>query len=123
MILIVDDNTEVRRMIRNLVEDLETDFCECSDGAEALSVYQKNSPDWVFMDVQMKKMDGLTATRQIKNSFPKAKVIILTNHSDEKTRRAAIDAGASAFVGKENLFELREIITDKNKKPWFKKDK
>lgn len=123
MILIVDDNTEVRRMIRNLVEDLETDFCECSDGSEALSAYQENSPDWVFMDVQMKQMDGLTATRQIKESYPKAKVVILTNHSDNKTKQAAIDAGASAFVGKENLIALREIIIDKDTRSWFKKDK
>ena len=121
MILIVDDNNEVRRMIRNLVEDLETDFCECNDGVQALSAYQENSPDWVLMDVQMKEMDGLTATRQIKDAFPKAKVIILTNHSDVKTRQAAIEAGASAFVGKENLFALREIITDKTRISWFKK--
>jgi len=121
MILIVDDNNQVRRMIRNLVEDLETDFCECDDGAQALSAYQENHPDWVFMDVQMKEMDGLTATRQIKNAFPKARVIILTNHSDAKTEQAAIEAGASAFVGKENLIALREIIIDKNTISWFKK--
>lgn len=121
MILIVDDNNQVRRMIRNLVEDLETDFCECEDGVQALSAYQENHPDWVLMDVQMKEMDGFTATRQIKNTFPEAKVIILTNHSDAKTKQAAIDAGASAFVGKENLFALREIIIDKNTISWFKK--
>lgn len=123
MILIVDDNNEVRRMIRNLVEDLETEFCECDDGAQALSAYQENMPDWVFMDVQMKEMDGLTATRQIKESFPKAKVVILTNYSDAKTQKAAIDAGASAFVGKENLFALREIIIDNDARSWFKGNK
>lgn len=121
MILIVDDNNEVRRMIRNLVEDLETEFFECSDGVQALSAYQENSPDWVLMDVQMKEMDGLTATRQIKESFPEAKVIILTNHSDAKTKQAAIDAGASGFVGKENLIALREIIIDSDTRSWFKK--
>jgi len=121
MILIVDDNKEVRRMIRNLVEDLDADFCECNDGVQALSAYQKNSPDWVLMDVQMKEMDGLTATRQIKSTFPEAKVIILTNHSDAKTKQAAIEAGASGFVGKENLFALRDIIIDKNTISWFKK--
>ena len=108
-------------MIRNLVEDLETEFCECEDGAEALSAYRANMPDWVLMDIQMKEMDGLTATRQIKESFPKAKVIILTNHSDAKTKQAAIDAGANAFIGKENLITLREIIIDKKVISWFKK--
>jgi CheY-like chemotaxis protein len=113
MILIVDDNNQVRRMIRNLVEDLDVDFCECEDGSEALSAYRENHPDWVLMDVQMKEMDGLTATRQIKSFFPKAKVIILTNHSDAKTRQAAMDAGASEFVGKENLIALRDIIINR----------
>lgn len=121
MILIVDDNNQVRKMIRNLVEDLETDFCECDDGAQALSAYQENLPDWVLMDVQMKEMDGLTATRQIKKSFPDAKVIILTNYADVKTQKAAFEAGASGFVGKENLTALREIIRDKKKTSWFKK--
>lgn len=121
MLLIVDDNKQVRRMIRNLVEDLDTEFCECEDGAQALTMYRENLPDWVLMDVHMKEMDGLTATRQLKKAFPKAKVIILTNFTDDKTRRAAIDAGASAFVPKENLFELRNLITDQTRLPWFRK--
>ncbi len=111
MLLIVDDNKQVRRMIRNLVEDLETEFCECADGSEALSAYRKNLPDWVLMDVQMKEMDGLTATRQIKSFFPKAKVIILTNHTDAKTRQAAMDAGAFAFCDKDDLMSLRGLIS------------
>lgn len=121
MLLIVDDNKQVRRMLRNLVEDLDTEFCECEDGKQALSIYHKIQPDWVLMDVHMKEMDGLTATRQIKTAYPKAKVIILTNYADDKTCQAAKDAGASAFVPKENLYELREIITNKIRIPWFKK--
>lgn len=99
-------------MIRNLVEDLDTEFCECEDGAQALSVYRENMPDWVLMDVQMKEMDGLTATRQIKSFFPQAKVIILTNHTDAKTRQAATDAGANGFCGKEDLMSLRDLISN-----------
>jgi CheY-like chemotaxis protein len=115
MLLIVDDNKQVRRMIRSLVEDLETEFCECEDGSQALSAYRECSPDLVLMDVQMKEMDGLTATRQIKKAFPDAKVIILTNYTDAKTRQAATDAGANCFCDKEDLTSLRGLIAANKK--------
>lgn len=110
MLLIVDDNKQVRRMIRSLVEDLDGEIFECADGAEAVSACEDRQPDWVLMDVQMEKMDGLTATRKIKNFFPQTKVVIVTNHADAKTRQAASDAGASAFLCKDNLMSLRELI-------------
>lgn len=110
MLLIVDDNKQVRRMIRSLVEDLETEFCECDDGAQVLSAYEEFQPDWVLMDVAMKQTDGLTATKQIKAIFPAAKIIIVTNYTDAKTRAAAMDAGASAFCGKDDLMGLRSLL-------------
>ena len=113
MLLIVDDNKQVRRMIRSLVEDLDGDICECADGAEAVSACEVRQPDWILMDVQMKPMDGLTATRQIKRFFPETKIVIVTNHADQKTRQAATDAGANAFLSKDNMMSLRELIGDK----------
>jgi len=110
MLLIVDDNKQVRRMIRSLVEDLETEFCECEDGADALAAYREYQPDLVLMDVAMKNVDGLTATRQIKSFFPKAKVVIVTNHTDAQTHQAALAAGAVAFLGKDDLGALRGMI-------------
>lgn len=114
MVLIVDDNEQVRRMIRSLIEDIATKVCECEDGCEAFSLYEKNLPDWVLMDVAMKSVGGLEAARQIKSVFPKAKIIIVTNFNDAKTRNAAFAAGACAFLNKENLFELRELIGKTN---------
>jgi CheY-like chemotaxis protein len=110
MLLIVDDNSQVRRMIHNLIEDLESEIYECEDGEQALSAYVEHQPDWVLMDVRMKRVDGLTATRQIKRIFPAAKIIIVTNHTDRKIRQAAKDAGACAFVSKDNLIGLRDLI-------------
>jgi CheY-like chemotaxis protein len=110
MLLIVDDNFQVRRMIRSLVEDLDADIRECADGAEAISACGEERPDWVLMDVNMKPVDGLTATRQIKKFFPETRVVIVTDHSDPKTRNAAFAAGANGFLGKENLLRLRDLI-------------
>lgn len=57
MILIVEDNSQVRRMIRSLIEDLDSEFCECEDGAEALAAFQLHRPNWVLMDLAMRRLD------------------------------------------------------------------
>lgn len=110
MLLIVDDNQKMRRMIRSLVEDLDAEIGECADGAAAVASCQTRQPDWILMDVQMQPMDGLTATRKIKSFFPDMKICIVTNHADQKTRQAATEAGANAFLSKDNLMDLRELI-------------
>src|SRR5207248_1379862 len=61
-VLIVDDNQQVRRMIRALIEDIVDEFIECEDGSRALGAYWSLRPDWVLMDVEMNEVDGLTAT-------------------------------------------------------------
>lgn len=113
MLLIVDDNFQVRRMIRSLVEDLADEISECADGEEAVASCKERQPDWVLMDVHMEQMDGLTATRHIKNVSPQINIVIVTNHTDAKTRQAASDAGANAFLSKDNLMSLREIVGSK----------
>ena len=109
-LLIVDDNDHMRLLLRNIVTDLADEISECSDGAEALSFYKEHQPDWVLMDIRMKDVDGLTATRQIKAAFADAKIIIVTNYDDQYLRQAAQQAGASEFVLKENLLEVRRIL-------------
>ena len=53
MLMIVDDNSQVRRVIRRICQDLADDFCECADGSEALALYRAEQPDWVVMDVRL----------------------------------------------------------------------
>lgn len=110
MILIVEDNQQVRRIIRALVEDIDGEFCECEDGGEAFAAFQSHRPDWVLMDLAMHSVDGLTATRQIISAYPDAKIAIVTNHDDADLRRAATEAGARAYIAKENLIELRRLL-------------
>ncbi len=109
-ILIVDDHVEARRMTRFFLRDLPFDFEECADGADALDCYRKFLPDWVLMDWEMKRMNGLTATRQIIGNFPEAKILLFTQYNDDELRAAAMEAGACGFVLKENLLMLREMF-------------
>jgi len=110
MILIAEDNPLMRKMIRSLVEDLASEIVECADGAAALPLYERHYPDWVLMDISMRPVDGLTATRSILASFQSARVVIVTEHDDAETRRSAFEAGASEFFGKDYLLPLRSLI-------------
>ena len=107
--LVVDDNSAVRQTVRELLCNIGEVY-ECSDGAEALHCYITWQPDWVLMDIKMKLMDGLTATRQIKAAFPEARIIIVTGYADTSLREAAQSAGACGYVLKENLFELGQML-------------
>lgn len=109
-LLIVEDNEQMRRMIKTVVQSLAASIHECSDGVEALPAYEQHRPDWVLMDVRMKELDGITATRQIRASYPEANIMIVTDYDDPDVREAAREAGARAYVVKENLFELRRQL-------------
>ena len=105
-ILIVDDNSEMRRLIKSLITDLTDDIYECADGTEAFEIYSKHYPDWILMDVFMKHTDGLKATKIIKEYDREAKIVIVSNHTDKRTRQAAAEAGAVKFFGKDDLLSL-----------------
>lgn len=114
MLLIVDDNAAMRRLMRRLTSDLADSIQECTDGSEVLAAYEQHhfgEADWVLMDVEMDTMDGLTATRQLSAAHPEARIIIVTKHNDEQLREAALRDGACGFVLKENLLELRSLIS------------
>ena len=84
-----------------------SEICECGDGGEAISLNAAELPDWVLMDVDLKEVNGITATRQIIIHHPEAKVVMVTNYNDREIRKAAAEAGACGYVLKENLLELR----------------
>lgn len=110
IILIVEDNAQMRRMLRTVVADLATGIYECQDGKEALAAYQQHHPDIVLMDISMKEMDGIAATRQIVEADPKARIIIVTNFDDEDMRDAARSAGARGYVLKDNVLDVRQQL-------------
>ena len=110
MILIAEDNPLMKKLLRGMVADLDTQIVECADGAEACRLFEQHCPDWVLMDVSMQIMDGLAAARQIIRQCPSAKVVIITNHNDAATRARAFEAGACGFLGKDDLMPLRPLI-------------
>ena len=109
-IMIVDDNERMRHMIRTFISDLSSDIVECEDGSEALDAYRTHRPDVVLMDLKMARMDGLAATSQILESFPRTRIVIVSQWDDAPLREAARRAGAETIVSKSDLLPLRGIL-------------
>lgn len=82
---------------------------EAENGRTAVKLAQELKPDVVVMDLSMPELNGIEATRQILASEPKAKVIILSMHSDQESVSRVLRAGARGFLAKESAME--ELVT------------
>jgi len=109
-VLIVEDNVRMRQMIRSIVLDLADKLVERDDGADAVAAYDAYMPAWVLMDIKLRSVDGLTATRRILAKHPHARIIIVTNYDSPGFRDEARNAGACGYVLKNHLADLRHII-------------
>ena len=114
-VLIVDDNEQVRRLLRDYLPPSVDEVYECVDGDEALASYQRHRPDWVLMDWDMPHMDGIVAIHEIMAAFPTARICMVTAFGDEELRDEALAAGARGVVPKSSLFELEAILVDELK--------
>jgi len=111
--LIVEDNNGMRKQILKYLLGLFPDgvFLEAKDGEEAVALAISSHPDIVLMDIGLPKMNGIEATRQIKDRLPHTQIVMLTIHNDSVYKDAAFAAGAVAYVIKENMNgELVPII-------------
>jgi DNA-binding NarL/FixJ family response regulator len=99
-ILIADDHAVLRAGLRMLL-DAEPDMQvigEAADGTMALARVHELTPDVVLLDVTMPRMGGLETLRQIQDTSPQTRVLILTMHDDESYLREALAAGAAGYV-------------------------
>jgi CheY-like chemotaxis protein len=110
-ILIVENNRQMRRMIRTVIASFATRVEELENGADAAAAYDACRPDWVLMDIRLPGLDGIAAVREIRRLDPEARVVMVTNYDDDELRRAARQAGACAYVLKDNLLRLRQLLT------------
>lgn len=109
-VLIVDDNEKVRTLLIDHLPADADEVYECADGIDAFSMFKRTRPDWVLMDHEMPRMNGLAAIREIIAEFPGANICMVTAYNDDELRDEAIAAGARRFVIKDNLFELESIL-------------
>jgi NarL family two-component system response regulator LiaR len=112
-VLIADDHPFVRHGLRTYLEtldDLEV-AGEAADGAEAVELAGHLLPDVVLMDLVMPELDGVEATRRIREASPSTKVIVLTSFADDEKVFPAIKAGAAGYLLKDvHPAELAEAV-------------
>ncbi len=99
-VLVVDDHTIVREGVRLLLEaqaDIEV-IGEAADGQEALKLVRQFHPDLVVMDIQMPNLNGLEATRAIKQELPRIQILALTMYESDDYFFQVLNAGASGYV-------------------------
>lgn len=102
-IIICDDQAIVRdglAMLLRLDREIEV-VGTAEDGAEAIELVEKERPDLVLMDLKMRGMNGIEATRRIRNRYPNVKVLVLTTYDDDEWVFDAIRAGASGYLLKD----------------------
>ena len=108
-ILITDDDPAVRSVVRRLLEsEGYSNISEAADGNEGVAVSRKINPDLIMMDYYMGGMDGLEATRKIKEEMPAINVIVMTGQPMPSLVKDCMSAGASSFIIKP--FDRKELM-------------
>ena len=102
-VLVADDQRAVRdglTLLVGLLEGIEVDG-SASDGAEAVEVARRERPDVVLMDLRMPNLDGVAATRRVRDELPGTEVLILTTYADDRSLFPALEAGARGYLTKD----------------------
>jgi CheY-like chemotaxis protein len=101
-ILVVDDEPEICKFIKSLVEPLGVEARICSDSREAALIVQKEKFDGIMLDAMMPNIDGCELARKIRGTPPNENVpiIMITGQDDVDAMRRAFKAGATFFIGK-----------------------
>ncbi|NUR54787.1 MAG: sigma-54-dependent Fis family transcriptional regulator [Acidobacteria bacterium] len=112
-ILVIDDEAEIRRSVRMILEYEGYDVQEASSGPEGLAIIEREAPDLVFLDIKMPGMDGLEALQRIRQSNESLPVVIVSGHGTVSTAVDATKLGAFDFIEKP-LASERVLVTIRN---------
>jgi DNA-binding NarL/FixJ family response regulator len=122
-VLLVDDQQLVREGLRRILHPEEGFEIagECSDGTEVADAVARLEPDVVVMDVRMKDVDGVEATRRLRDEPDPPPVLVLTTFDEDEVLWGAIEAGAAGFVLKDAPGEelIRSVRTVAERGAWL----
>jgi CheY-like chemotaxis protein len=101
-LLSAEDNPDNRRLLKSILEPFQFEIREAVNGLEALNYFEEWKPDLIWMDVRMPIMDGLQATKKIKETEQgkRTKIVVLTAHALEEERLEIIQSGCDEFIRK-----------------------
>jgi len=110
-VMVTDDHLIVREGLRLILETAEgiEIVGEASDGAECLALVPECKPDVILMDLQMPRMDGITAIGHLRRDYPGIAIVILTTYNEDDLMIRGLQAGARGYLLKDTS---REILLD-----------
>jgi len=102
-VLVVDDQALVREGLMTLLAAAPdiTPVAAAADGEEAVALSSRHRPDVVLMDLRMPRLDGVEATRRIREAQPETEIVVLTTHADDDSILDALRAGARGYLTKD----------------------
>ena len=106
-VLVVDDEPQIRRVMRTALASNGYEAYEARSGEEALEALREDSPDLILLDMNMPGIGGLAACREIR-AVSEAAIIVLSVRDGEKDKIAALDAGADDYITKP--FSVNELM-------------
>ncbi len=110
-ILVVEDSTMMRKVIMKVLKEAGYEIVgEASSGADAIEMYKELKPDIVTMDITMRGMDGITASKEIMDIDSDAKILILSNLDEDKYRDEVDKLGAIGLVNKHKTDQILELL-------------
>ncbi len=122
-ILMVEDHKLLRVGLKSIFEDFEDleIVGEAENGIEAVKLAKELKPDVILMDIGLPELDGISATKKIKEFDSNVKIIMLTSHCDESEVNKAIEAGANAYALKDIKTEYLIMVlrSVKDGAVWF----
>jgi two-component system response regulator ResD len=111
LVLVVDDDEMIRRLVRAVLEADEFEVAEARDGETALRLASEREPSVVVLDVMMPGLDGVEVCRRLDHET--VKVVVLTARDDPKLEAEARLAGADAFLTKPfSSIELLDLVSE-----------
>jgi DNA-binding NtrC family response regulator len=107
MIMVVDDEKEIRELFRDVLEARGYEVCVCEKGEDAIDLLKRRKVFAAFVDIRMPGMDGISLLKQIKSIKPDTHVIMITGYSRDGAVNEALQLGC--FVCMMKPFKLRDI--------------
>ena len=111
-ILIGDDSILARKQLKDIIAQYGgTTFVEAANCQEAIDKFKSDKPDIVFLDIVMPVKDGIAAVKEIRESDPKAVIIIVSSVGTQAQLKNAIEAGAKDFIQKPlNVEQIERVL-------------
>ncbi len=99
-VLVVDDESDVRELLRKFLTRRGYEVDTASDGMAAIEAIRENPPDIVLLDIRLPKIDGLSVLRRLRDDADDVAIITMSGIADEDTARESLELGAADFITK-----------------------